>query len=57
MSEVVIRQFLDAKGRRLKVGDPAPVESNDNMQAYRNLNLIAESVAEKPAKKPKKEAK
>ncbi len=52
MSEVVIRPFLDAKGKRLHVGDPAPAESNDNMMAYRRLKLIAEA---KPAKKSKKD--
>ena len=54
--EIALEQFLDARGKLVKPGDPAPDEGEDNLAVYRSHGSIGPD-PDKPAPKAKAKAK
>lgn len=55
-NEIVLWSFLNAKGRMVKAGDPAPDEGADNLAKYRDQGLIGPAPTEKVEKPKRKPA-
>ena len=54
--EIALEQFLDARGKLVKPGDPAPDEGEDNLAIYRAHGSICPD-PDKPKAKAKSKAK